>query len=101
MPVIMIDKENYKKEVLESDKPVLLDFYADWCGPCRMAGPVIEEIARQHPEIKVGKVNVDRQPELAATFRVMSIPMFAVVKDGRLADKAVGFRSKGQIEGML
>lgn len=101
MSVIMINKDNYNKEVIQSDKPVLLDFYADWCGPCRMAGPVVDQIAQDRPDIKVCKVNVDAAPEIAAAYHVMSIPMFAVIKDGRLAGQAVGFRGRRQIEEML
>ena len=81
MSVIKINKENFVGEVLNSDIPVLLDFYADWCGPCRMVGPVVSEIADERSDVKVGKVNVDEQPELAAKFQVTSIPMLAVLKD--------------------
>lgn len=101
MSVIHITKENFEKEVLNSEKPVLLDFYADWCGPCRMVGPVLEEISRERPDVKVGKINVDEQPELATRFRVMSIPMLAVMKNGRLVNQAVGFRPKAQILSMV
>ena len=101
MPVIKINKENFASEVLNSNKPVLLDFYADWCGPCRMVGPIVAEIAKERSDVKVGKVNVDEQPELAAQFQVMSIPMLAVIKNGKLANQAVGYRSKEQIEAML
>ena len=75
MSVIKISKENFASEVLKSDKPVLLDFYADWCAPCRMVGPIVSEIANERRDVKVGKINVDEQPELAAQFQVMSIPM--------------------------
>lgn len=101
MSVIEIRKENFADEVLYSDKPVLLDFYADWCGPCRMVGPIVSEIANERNDIKVGKINVDEQPELATQFRIMSIPMFAVIKNGKITDRAVGFRPKAQIEAML
>lgn len=101
MSVIKISKENFTSEVINSDKTVLLDFYADWCGPCRMVGPIVSEIADERSDIKVGKINVDEQPELAAQFRVMSIPMLAVIKDGKLANQVVGFRPKEQIEEML
>ncbi len=101
MSVIHITKENFEKEVLNSEKPVLLDFYADWCGPCRMVGPVLEEISRERADVKVGKINVDEQPELATRFRVMSIPMLAVMKNGRLVNQAVGFRPKAQILSMV
>lgn len=82
MSVIKISKENFASEVLNSNKPVLLDFYADWCGPCRMVGPIVSEIANERNDVKVGKINVDEQPELAAQFQVMSIPMLAVIKTG-------------------
>ena len=101
MSVIKISKENFASEVLNSDKPVLLDFYADWCGPCRMVGPFVSELSDVRSDVKVGKINVDEQPELAAQFQVMSIPMLAVIKNGKLANQAVGYRSKEQIEAML
>ena len=101
MSVIKISKENFASEVLNSNKPVLLDFYADWCGPCRMVGPIVSEIANDRNDVKVGKINVDEQPELAAQFQVMSIPMLAVIKDGKLENQVVGYRSKEQIEAML
>ena len=101
MSVIKINKENFASEVLNSDKPVLLDFYADWCGPCRMVGPIVSEIANERSDVKVGKINVDEQPELAAQFQVMSIPMLAVIKNGKLENRVVGYRSKEQIEAML
>lgn len=101
MPVIKISNENFTNEVLNSDKPVLLDFYADWCGPCRMVGPIVSEISDERSDIKVGKINVDEEPELAAKFDVTSIPMLAVIKDGKLENKAVGYRPKEQIESML
>lgn len=101
MPVIRITKENFEKEVLHSEKPVLLDFYADWCGPCRMVSPILEEIAREHPEIKSGKINVDQEPELSRQFQVMSIPMLVVMKNGQLVSKTVGARPKAQILSMV
>lgn len=101
MSVIKISKENFASEVLNSNKPVLLDFYADWCGPCRMVGPIVSEIANERNNVKVGKINVDEQPELAAQFQVMSIPMLAVIKNGKLENQVVGYRSKEQIEAML
>lgn len=101
MAVIKINKENFASEVLNSDKAVLLDFYADWCGPCRMVGPVVEEISNARSDIKVGKINVDEQPELAAQFGISSIPMLAVMKNGKLVNAAVGARPKAQIEAML
>ena len=101
MSIIKISKENFASEVLNSNKPVLLDFYADWCGPCRMVGPIVSEIANERSDVKVGKINVDEQPELAAQFQVMSIPMLAVIKNGKLENQAVGYRPKEQIEAML
>ena len=101
MSVIKISKENFASEVLNSNKPVILDFYADWCGPCRMVGPIVSEIANERNDVKVGKINVDEQPELAAQFQVMSIPMLAVIKNGKLENQVVGYRSKEQIEAML
>lgn len=101
MSVIKINKENFASEVLNSNKPVLLDFYADWCGPCRMVGPIVSEIANERSDVKVGKINVDEQPELAAQVQVMSIPMLAVIKNGKLENQVVGYRSKEQIEAML
>ena len=101
MSIIKISKENFASEVLNSNKPVLLDFYADWCGPCRMVGPIVSEIANDRNDVKVGKINVDEQPELAAQFQVMSIPMLAVIKNGKLENQVVGYRSKEQIEAML
>lgn len=101
MAVIKINKENFASEVLNSENTVLLDFYADWCGPCRMVGPVVEEISNTRSDVKVGKINVDEQPELATQFGITSIPMLAVMKNGKLVNFAVGARPKAQIEAML
>ena len=101
MSVITITKENFESEVLNSDKPVLVDFWATWCGPCRMVSPVVDEIADERSDVKVGKINVDEQPELAARFGIMSIPTLMVFKDGKVADQAVGVRPKNLIEAML
>lgn len=97
MSVLHITKENFNAEVVNSDRPVLLDFWATWCGPCRMVGPLVEEIAAEHPEIKVGKINVDEQPELAAQFQIMSIPTLMVVKNGQITQRVVGARPKAQL----
>lgn len=101
MSALHITKNNFQQEVIHSDKPVLLDFWASWCGPCRMVGPIVDEIAAQRTDIKVGKINVEEQRELAAAFRVMSIPTLVVMKDGQVVKKAVGARPKDQILSML
>ncbi|OQB14523.1 MAG: Thioredoxin C-1 [Firmicutes bacterium ADurb.Bin193] len=94
MATIEITKDNFDSEVINSDKPVLLDFWAEWCGPCRMVGPIIDEIAEEVTHAKVGKVNVDEQPELAASFKVMSIPTIIVIKNGKVVNSVVGARPK-------
>ena len=101
MSVIKVNLENFSQEVLKSDKPVLLDFYADWCGPCRMVSPIVDEIAQENPQYLVGKINVDEQPELAAAFNVSSIPMLVVIKGGKTVNQSVGARPKSQILAML
>lgn len=101
MAVINITKENFEQEVLKSDKTVLLDFWATWCGPCQMVSPIIDEIAEERSDIKVGKINVDEQPELSIQFGVMSIPMLVVMKDGEVVNKAVGARPKEDILGLI
>ena len=101
MSAININKNNFQKEVLESDKPVLLDFWAPWCGPCRMVIPIVEEIARENPDIKVGKVNVDEEPELASRFQVMSIPSLFVLRGGEIVHQSVGAKPTNQILEML
>ncbi len=101
MSAINITKNNFKEEVLESSKPVLLDFWASWCGPCRRVLPLVEEIAAEHPEFTVGKVNVDEQPELAAQFQVMSVPSLFVIKEGKVVNQATGARPKQQILDLL
>ena len=101
MSVMTITIDNFNQEVIHSDKPVLLDFWASWCGPCRMVSPVVDQIAQEHPEIKVGKVNVDEQPELAGFYRVASIPTLLVMKEGKVVNQMVGARPKSMIEGML
>lgn len=101
MSVITITAENFEKEVLQSDKPVLIDFWAPWCGPCRMVGPLVEQIAAEHPEIKVGKVNVDEQQELARRYRIMSIPSLYAFKDGEVSNKTIGAVPKANILSMF
>ena len=101
MALLKINNENFESEVLKSDKTVLLDFFADWCGPCQMLAPVLAEIAEEREDIVVGKINVDEEMLLALKFGVESIPMLAVINDGKLVNKSVGFRPKEQILEML
>ena len=101
MSAININKANFQEEVLNSEKPVLLDFWAPWCGPCRMVAPIVEEIAAEREDIKVGKVNVDEEQELAMQFGVISIPTLVVVKNGEVVNQAVGARPKNQILALL
>lgn len=101
MSVIHISKDNFDSEVLRSDKPVLLDFFADWCGPCRMVSPVLEEIARERSDVKIAKINVDKESDLAGRFGVMSIPTLMVMKNARVVNQSVGAKSKAQILAML
>ena len=101
MSAININKNNFQNEVLNSEMPVLLDFWAPWCGPCRMVSPIVDEIADERGDIKVGKVNVDEQPELAAQFGVMSIPTLVVMKNGKIVNQVTGARPKAQILAML
>jgi thioredoxin 1 len=101
MAAININQFNYHSEVLESDKKVLLDFWAPWCGPCRMVVPIVEQIAQERPDIKVGKVNVDEEPELARQFGIVSIPTLVVMENGRITEQARGARSKKAILDML
>ncbi len=101
MAALKINKETFETEVLQSEKPVLLDFFATWCGPCKLLAPVLDQIAQEHPEIKVCKVDVDENQELAAAFQVMSIPTLFVVKEGKVTAQAVGARSKKQLLDMI
>ena len=101
MAIVNITNANFKEEVLDSDKKVLVDFWAPWCGPCRMVSPIVEEIAEENAAIKVAKVNIDEQPQLAAQYGVMSIPTLIVFENGDIADKAVGARNKSFILQML
>ena len=101
MAVLTITKDNFQSEVMQSDKPVLLDFWASWCGPCRMVSPIIDEIAEEKSDIKVGKINVDEQPELAGAFQVMSIPTLVVMKNGKVANRTMGAQPKAQILSLL
>ena len=101
MSAIHINHNNFQEEVMNSEKPVLLDFWASWCGPCRMVGPIIDEIAAEHPEYKVAKINVDEEPELAGRFQVVSIPTLVVMKKGQILQHSAGARPKNQILAMM
>ena len=101
MFAVNINKNNFQSEVLNSEKKVLLDFWAPWCGPCRMVVPIVEEIAGERPDIKVGKINVDENPELASQFGIMSIPTLVVIENGEIVNQAMGARPKDAILAML
>ena len=101
MAVMTVTNENFQEEVMQAGCPVLLDFWATWCGPCRMVSPIVDEIGAEVTDAKVGKVNVDEQPELAQAFGIASIPTLLVIRDGRTVNRAVGFRSKEEILQML
>ena len=101
MSAIRVNKNNFNQEVLNSDQPVLMDFWAPWCGPCRMVVPLVEEIAKERSDIKVVKINVDEEQELAMQFGVMSIPTLVVMKNGKVVNQATGARPKAQILAML
>ena len=101
MSVLNVTKDNFEQEVLACEKTVLVDFYADWCGPCRMVSPIVDEIAEEHPEFKIVKVNVDAEGELAQQFGIMSIPTLLVIKNGKVAEQSTGAKPKAQILAML
>ena len=101
MSAIQVNKDNFQEVVLNSDKPVLVDFWASWCGPCRMVAPILEEIANERSDVKVCKINVDEEPELAGRYNVMSIPTLLVVKEGQVDNQAVGARPKSQLLSLL
>jgi len=101
MSVITITNKNFTTEVLNSDKPVLIDFWATWCGPCRMMSPIVDQVADETADIKVGKVNVDEESELASKFRVMSIPTLVLIKDGKVIEQSIGLQSKNAIMKMI
>ena len=101
MKVLHITKDTFQEEVLNSDKPVLLDFWASWCGPCRMIGPILDEIAEEREDIKVCKVNVDEEPELASQYQVVSIPTVFVIKNGEITNQSLGAKPKAQLLDLL
>lgn len=101
MSVLTVTKDNFESEIINSDKKVLLDFWASWCGPCMMVSPVVDEIAEERSDIKVGKINVDEQPDLANAFGISSIPTLVVMENGKIADQSVGFIPKSEILQML
>ena len=101
MAAIAVNSDNFQKVVLESDKPVLVDFWASWCGPCKMLSPVVEELAEVHPEIAVAKVNVDENPELAMVYRISAIPALILFRDGKVAKQSVGYQPREALEELL
>ncbi|MGN0469722.1 MAG: thioredoxin [Acutalibacteraceae bacterium] len=101
MSVIEINKDNFENEVIRSDKPVLLDFWAAWCGPCRMLSPLVDEVAEENPQIKVGKINIDEQSELAERYNIMSIPTLLLIKNGEVAASSIGFKPKEDLEQLI
>ena len=101
MCVQTITKENFEREVLQSSQPVLIDFWAAWCGPCRMLSPIVDEVAEENPEVKVGKINVDEQPELARQFGIMTIPTLLVFQNGKIVRQSVGLISKEAVDNLL
>jgi thioredoxin 1 len=101
MAAINVNVHNFQDEILRTDKKVLLDFWAPWCGPCRMVVPMVEQIAKDRPDIKVGKINVDEQPELASQFGIMSIPTLVVIENGKIVNQTMGAKPKDEILAML
>lgn len=101
MAVNAVNRDNFEQEVLRSDKPVLVDFWANWCGPCKMMGPVVEEFAGEHPELKAVKVDVDENPELAMAYRIAAIPALLVFKDGKVVNQSVGFQNKEALAALV
>ncbi len=101
MSVLTITADNFEQEVLNASAPVLIDFWATWCGPCQMMGPIVDAFSESHPQVVVGKVNVDEQPQLAAAFGIQSIPTLVVLKEGKLANMAVGVQTEEQLEDLL
>ena len=101
MSVIYVNQKNFQEEVVKSDKPVLIDFWASWCGPCRMISPVLDELAEENPDVKIVKINVDEESELANQFQVMSIPALFVLKDGKIVAQSLGVKPKAQLQAML
>ena len=101
MKALHVNKDNFHNEVLNSDKPVLLDFFASWCGPCKMVAPILDEIAQEREDIKVCKVDIDEQPELASRYRIMSVPTLMVLKNGQIMEQSIGARPKHQILAMV
>lgn len=97
MSAFNLNKHNFQEEVINSEKPVLVDFWASWCGPCRMVSPIVEQIAEEYPQYKIGKVNIDEEPELASQYGIMSIPTLLVVKNGEITNKSIGAKNKKQI----
>nr|WP_296077366.1 thioredoxin [uncultured Ruminococcus sp.] len=101
MSIINLTKDSYHNEVMETEKVVVIDFWATWCGPCKMMAPVVEEVAKNYPDVKVCKVNVDEEPELSNAFKIVSIPTIVVIKNGEIIDSVVGYRPKEDIEKII